>query len=218
MKPKQFAVIGLGRFGESLIRELRKMHHQVLAIDINEDRIEDISGIATHAVQADATDEKTLKALDINSFHAVIVGIGGDLEASILTVLTLQELGVKTIYVKAQNAMHGKVLQKMGIPRIIYPERDMALRLAKSLVSSSIIEQIEISSEYGVTEFRAPKTFSGRSLAQLRLPNKYNITILAVKSGENIKITPPANYVINEDDILVGFGTNDFIEKLGDNT
>lgn len=217
MKPKQFAVIGIGRFGESLIRELRKRHHHVLAIDLNEDHIEDISGIATHAVQADATDEKTLKALDIQSFDAVIVAIGGDLEANILTVLTLQELGVKTIYVKAQNAMHGKVLEKMGIPTVIYPERDMALRLAKSLVSRSIIEQIEISSEYGITEFRAPKSFSGRSLAQLRLPNKYNVTILAVKSAEKIKITPPADHVINEGDILVGFGSNDFIEKLGDN-
>lgn len=216
MKPKQFAVIGIGRFGESLIYELRKMNHHVLAVDTREDRIEDISDIATHAVQADATDEKTLKALDIKSFNAVIVAIGGDLQASILTVLTLQELGVKTIYAKAQDTMHGKVLEKMGVPTVIYPERDMAARLARSLVSSNIIEQIEISSEYGITEFHAPKSFTGRSLAQLRLPNKYNVTILAVKSGETIIITPPADYVIHDGDILVGFGSNDFIEKLSE--
>ena len=216
VKAKQFAVIGIGRFGESLIYELCKMNHHVLAIDTSEDRIEDISRIATYAVQADATEEKTLKALDIKSFDAVIVAIGGDLQASILTVLTLQELGVQTIYAKAQNSMHGKVLEKMGTSSVIYPERDMATRLARSLVSTNIIEQIEISSEYGITEFHAPQYFSGRSLAQLRLPNKYNVTILAVKSGENIKITPPADYVIYEGDILVGFGSNDFIEKLGD--
>jgi trk system potassium uptake protein TrkA len=216
VKVKQFAVIGIGRFGESLIYELRKMNHQVLAIDTNADRIEDIADIATHAVQADATDEKTVKALDIKGFHAVIVAIGNDLQASILTVLTLQELGVRKIIVKAQNAMHGKVLDKMGVKTIIYPERDMAVRLARSLMSSSIIEQIELSSDFGITEFRAPQQFADRSLAQLRLPNKHKVTILAVKSGDNIKVTPSAEFIIREGDILVCFGSNHFIEELSD--
>ncbi|MEA1962351.1 MAG: TrkA family potassium uptake protein [Bacillota bacterium] len=215
MKSKQFAVIGIGRFGESLIRELRHMHHQVLAIDEREDRIEDIAGIATHAVQADSTDEKTLRALDIQGFHAVIVAIGGDLQASILTVLTLQELGVRKIIAKAQNAMHGKVLEKMGIETVLYPERDIAVRLARSLSTANVIEQIELSSEFGITEFRAPKNFINRSLAHLRLPQKLNVTILAVKSGDEITVNPPAKFVISEGDILVAFGSNSFMDKLG---
>ena len=215
MRTKQFAVIGIGRFGESLIHELRRMNHQVLAIDTDEDRFENIAAVATHAVQADSTDEKTLRALDIQSFHSVIVAIGGDLEASILTVLTLQEIGVNKIIAKAQNEMHGKVLEKMGVDIVLYPERDMAIRLARSLSASNIIEQIELSTEFGITEFKAPKSFAGRSLAQLRLPNKLKITILAVKSGERIKVTPSADYVINEGDILLAFGSNRFLEKLG---
>ncbi|MDD2619840.1 MAG: TrkA family potassium uptake protein [Syntrophomonadaceae bacterium] len=216
MKTKQFAVIGIGRFGESLIYELRRMNHDVLAIDTNEDRIEDNVNIATHIVQADSTDEKILRALDIQSFHTVIVAIGGDLQASILTVITLQELGVQRIIAKAQNAMHGKVLEKMGIKTVIYPERDMAIRLARSLISSNIIEQIELSSEFGITEFRATKYFAERSLAQLQLPNKFKVTILAVKSGDNITVNPSAKHTIHEGDILVVFGSNDFIENLSE--
>lgn len=216
MKTKQFAVIGIGLFGESLVYALRKLNHQVLAIDINPDRIENIANIATHAVEADATDEKTLKALDIQSFETVIVAIGGNLESSILTVLTLQELGVKRIVVKAQNVMYGKVLEKMGIQTVIYPERDMAFRLARSLISSSIIEQIEISSDFGITEFRAPQAFFEHSLAELQLPNRFQVTILAIKSGDQIEVTPSADSIVHEGDLLVAFGKNNFIDDLSE--
>lgn len=216
MKRKQFAVIGIGRFGESLIREFRKMGHEVLAIDTDEDRIDDIAGIATHAVQADATEGKTLRTLDIKAFYAVIVAIGGNLEASILTVLMLQELGVDKIVAKAQNTMHGKVLEKMGIEMVLYPERDMAVRLARSLSSANIIEQIELSSEYDIMEFLAPKTFVNQSLAHLNLPNKMNLTILAVKSGEKVLLTPAADYIIRAGDILLAVGCNHCLEKLSE--
>lgn len=216
MKRKQFAVIGIGRFGESLICELAKMGHEVLAIDRDEDRIEDIADIATHAVQADATEKRILKSLDITSFDAVIVAIGGDIEASILTTITLQELGVKRIIAKAQSAMHGKVLQKMGVDLLLYPERDMAIRLARTMVSTNIIEQIELSHRYGILELRAPRSFLGRSLSQIRLRNKMDVTILAVKSGEKIKVSPAPDYSFKEGDILVALGPNQHLERLSE--
>jgi voltage-gated potassium channel Kch len=134
LRRKQYAVIGIGRFGESIVRELVRMGHEVLAIDTDEDKIQDIADVATQAVQADAMDEKVLKALDITSFDAVIVAVGEDLEASILTSLTLKNLGVKKTIAKAQSDMHGKVLEKIGVDIVVHPERDMGIRLARTLV------------------------------------------------------------------------------------
>ncbi|MGR6836053.1 potassium channel family protein [Syntrophomonas erecta] len=216
MKKKQFVVIGLGRFGYSLLEELIRLGHQVLAIDNNEDRIDYVAAIATHAVQADAMDEKVLKALDVASFDAVIVGIGGDIEASILTSITLKELGVRKIIAKAQNHMHGKVLEKLGIDMVIYPERDMALRLACNLVSNSIIEQIQLSSDYGILELITPVSFVGRSLEEIAIRQRMDITIIAIRSGQEIIISPHAQQRIKKDDILVALGPTRRLEKLGE--
>lgn len=216
LKKKQFVVIGLGRFGYSLLEELIRLGHQVLAIDNNEDRIDYVAAIATHAVQADAMDEKVLKALDVASFDAVIVGIGGDIEASILTSITLKELGVRKIIAKAQNHMHGKVLEKLGIDMVIYPERDMALRLACNLVSNSIIEQIQLSSDYGILELITPVSFVGRSLEEIAIRQRMDITIIAIRSGQEIIISPHAQQRIKKDDILVALGPTRRLEKLGE--
>lgn len=216
LKKKQFVVIGLGRFGYSLLEELIRLGHQVLAIDDNEDRIDYVAAIATHAVQADAMDEKVLKALDVASFDAVIVGIGGDIEASILTSITLKELGVRKIIAKAQNHMHGKVLEKLGIDMVIYPERDMALRLARNLVSNSIIEQIQLSSDYGILELITPVSFVGRSLEEIAIRQRMDITIIAIRSGQEIIISPHAQQRIKKDDILVALGPTRRLEKLGE--
>lgn len=216
LKKKQFVVIGLGRFGYSLLEELIRLGHQVLAIDNNEDRIDYVAAIATHAVQADAMDEKVLKALDVASFDAVIVGIGGDIEASILTSITLKELGVRKIIAKAQNHMHGKVLEKLGIDMVIYPERDMALRLARNLVSNSIIEQIQLSSDYGILELITPVSFVGRSLEEIAIRQRMDITIIAIRSGQEIIISPHAQQRIKKDDILVALGPTRRLEKLGE--
>lgn len=214
MKKKQYAVIGLGRFGESLIRELVRMGHEVLAIDTDGDKVQDIADIATQAVQADSMEEKALKALDITSFDAVIVAIGGDIEASILTCLTLKDMGVKKTIAKAQNHMHGKVLSKIGVDLVVHPERDMAVRLARSLVSNSIIEHIDLSADYGIWEIVTPRTLVGKSLQNSGLRPKLALNILAIRTGEDIVVSPKPEHVINKDDILVVLGPTRSLERL----
>jgi len=214
VKKKQYAVIGIGRFGESLIRELVRMGHEVLAIDSDLDRVQDMADIATQAVQADSMDEKVLKALDITSFDAVIVAIGGDIESSILTCLTLKEMGVKKTIAKAQNHMHGKVLSKIGVDLVVHPERDMAIRLARTLVSNSIIEHIDLSEDFGIWEIVTPRSLVGKNLKDSGLRPKLGLNILAIRTGENIVVSPPPEQVIHTDDILVVLGPTRSLEKL----
>ncbi len=142
MKNKQFAVIGIGRFGESLIKELTRMGFEVLAIDIDPEKVNEVAETATHAVEADAVDEQVLRALGIRNFDVVVVAIGNNIQSNILTTILLKEIGVKKVVAKAQNALHGKVLEKIGADLVVYPEQDMAIKVAHSLVSRNILEYI----------------------------------------------------------------------------
>lgn len=214
MKNKQFAVIGIGRFGESLVKELSRMGYEVLAIDVDEERVNDAVDIATHAVQADAMDEETLKSLGIRNFDVVIVAIGNNIQSNILTTIILKELGVKKVVAKAQNALHGKVLEKIGTDYVIYPERDMAIKLARSLVSQNFLEQINLSPAYSIIELFAPKAFISKSLADIGLRKKMHVTILAIRRGENIIVAPGPDESIIQGDILVALGHNDDLVKI----
>jgi len=214
MKNKQFAVIGIGRFGGSLIEELSRMGYEVLAIDVDEDRVNEAVDIATHAVQADAMDEATLKALGLRNFDVVIVSIGDNIQANILTTIILKELGVKKVVAKAQNALHGKVLEKIGADIVIYPERDMAIKLARSLVSHNFLEQINLSSTYSIIELFAPRIFIGKSLSEIGLRKKMHVTILALRRGENIIVAPGPDEIISRGDIVVVLGGNDDLEEI----
>ncbi|MDD3268289.1 MAG: TrkA family potassium uptake protein [Syntrophomonadaceae bacterium] len=214
MKDKQFAVIGIGRFGESLIKELSRMGFEVLAIDVDEEKVNDIIGIATHAVQADAMDEGTLNALGIRNFDTVIVAIGDNVQANILTTIILKEIGVKKVVAKAQNALHGKVLEKIGTDVVIYPERDMAIKLARSLVSHNFLEQINLSPEFGIIELFTPRIFRNKSLADIGLRKNMRVTVLAIRRGNDIIVTPVPEEKLYEGDILVALGHNDGLEQL----
>lgn len=214
MKDKQFAVIGLGRFGESLIKELSRMGFEVLAIDVDEERVNDAIGIATHAVQADAMDEGTLNALGIRNFDTVIVAIGNNVQANILTTIILKEMGVKKVVAKAQNALHGKVLEKISTDVVIYPERDMAVKLARSLVSHNFLEQINLSPDFGIIELFTPRIFRNKSLADVGLRKNMRVTVLAIRRGNDIIVTPLPEEKMYEGDILVALGHNDGLEQL----
>lgn len=213
---KQFAVIGIGRFGGSLIKELIRMGHEVLAIDLDEDRVNDAADFATHAVQADTMDPQVLKALGIRNFDAVIVAIGDNIQSNILTTIVLKELGVKKVISKAKNAMHGKVLEKIGTDIVIYPEQDMAIKLARSLVSINFVEQINISPDYSIIELFTPKVFVNKNLIEIGLRNKMGVTILALRRGNDIKVSPEPEEKLQAGDILVVLGHNDDLEKLND--
>ncbi|SFG72485.1 trk system potassium uptake protein TrkA [Desulfotomaculum arcticum] len=213
MKDKQFAVIGLGRFGTSLISELSRMGYDVLAIDNDENTVNAAIEIAAHAVQMDATDEQALKSIGIRNFDVVVVSIGEHIQASIMTTLILNELGVKKVVAKAQNTMHGKVLERIGA-RVIYPERDMAVKLARSMVSNNILDQIELSPDYSIMEMMAPNSFAGKSLVDIGVRNKLGVTVLAVRRGGDIIVAPTAAQLINEGDVLVALGKNEKLQRL----
>ncbi|NLW16845.1 MAG: TrkA family potassium uptake protein [Firmicutes bacterium] len=211
---KQFAVIGLGRFGSSVAKTLYSMGCQVLAIDQDEERVRAIVRAATRAVAADATDEQVLRSIGIRNFDVVIVGIGGNIQASIMITLMLKELGVKHVVAKAQSDLHGKVLYRVGADRVVFPERDMGFRVARNLFSSNILEYIELSQDAGVVEIVAPENTIGKDLKQLDLRNRYNINVIAIKHGETINITPRADDRIHEGDVLVVIGLKEDLQRF----
>ena len=211
---KQFAVIGMGRFGLSVASALSGMGFDVLAIDANEQRTQAVSNIVTHAVSADSTDEEALRALGIRNFDVVVVAIGQDIQASILTTLILKDLGGPLIVVKAQNELHGKVLNKIGADKVIYPERDMGLRVAHHLTSPNILDYIELSDEYSIAEMRATSAMLGKNLKELDVRAKFGCNVMAIKHGTRMNISPTADDRLEEGDILIIVGQRNDLTKL----
>lgn len=214
-KDKQFVVIGIGRFGKSVATTLYQLGYEVLAIDSSEKEILDISNEVTHAVQIDAKDEEALKRLGIRNFDVAIVGIGDDIQSNILVSVLLKEIGVKTVIAKAKDALHGRVLEKVGVDRVIYPERDMGVRVAHNLTSTKdLLDFIELSPEYSIVETFAPKEFIDKTIGKLNLRAKYQVSVIAIKSDEEIIAAPGADALIKEGDILIIIGTNQAIGNL----
>ncbi|MFZ5648589.1 MAG: potassium channel family protein [Bacillota bacterium] len=211
---KQFAVMGLGRFGSSLARTLVKMGHEVLAIDSDEKKVEELADVVTHAVQADALEDFSLKSLGIRNFDVVVVAIGQDIQSNILVTLMLKELGVKKVVAKASTELHGKVLQKIGADIVVFPERDMGERVARWLVSKNIIDLINVSPDYSLVELTAPAEIVGKTLLESALRKKYGITLLAIRRGNDFIISPGAKQVIEQGDILIVIGSNDRLKDL----
>ncbi|UKS27286.1 TrkA family potassium uptake protein [Paenibacillus sp. HWE-109] len=211
---KQFAIIGMGRFGSSVARTLSQLGFEVMAIDSREDTVQEISSIVTHAVQADSTDEEALRALGIRNFDVVVVAIGEDIQASILTTLILKEMGIPTVVVKAVNDLHGKVLKKIGADKVVYPERDMGQRVAHHLISSNIVDYIELSADYSIVEIKASKQLVGKSLIQLDIRAKYGCNVIAIKQNDKLIIPPSAEETLRSDDILVLVGKNSNLQAF----
>lgn len=213
---KQFAVIGLGRFGSSVCKELYKLGHEVLAIDLKEERVNDITRHSTHSVIADTTDENALQSLGIRNFDYVIVAIGDDIQSSILSTLLLKELGVKNVWVKAQSYYHQRVLEKIGADRIVHPEQDMGIRIAQHLTSEKIVDYIELSADYSIVELIATDKVANKSLVELDVRAKYGCTILGIKRGEDINIAPMPTDHIFKDDILIVIGHKNDLKRFED--
>ncbi len=224
---KQFAVIGLGRFGCSVAETLISKGVQVLAIDKDEEKVQHISDIATYAVTLDATDEKALKSIGIQNVDTVVVSIGEDIEASVLVVMLLKELGLKEIVAKSITDLHGRILVNLGVTKVIFPEREMAKRLASSLVMPTIMDFIQLSEEYSIAEIPSPKEFGGKTLKELGIRARYNMNVLAIKRKvptmeeggataftEETVVSPTADDKIEAGDILVVLGENSKFHKL----
>lgn len=214
MSSKQFVVIGLGRFGSSVAKTLYSLGKDVLAIDKSEDRVQNIGNSVTHAVQADSTDENTLRSLGIRNFDVAIVSIGSDIQSSIMITLLLKELGVKYIIAKAQSDLHSNVLYKIGADKVILPERDLGVRIAHNISSSNVLEYIELSQDYSIAEIPPIPDWENKTLAELNIRAKYGITIIAIKRNNDINVSPGAADIILKDDILVVIGGIEELNKI----
>jgi len=216
MVQKQFLIVGIGRFGSSLARTLTKMGYEVLAMDRNIERVQSFASEVTHVVEADATDPETLKALGVRNFDVGVVAIGDDVQSSILVTVLLKDIGIRKVVAKAINDLHGKVLEKVGADKVVYPERDMGVRIAHQLISTSVLDQIELSSDSSILEMLAPSQLIGKTLGKLDLRAKHGISLLAIKRGNNIVVSPGADDEIRARDTLVLLGMNSDLARFED--
>lgn len=220
MKRKQFGVIGLGRFGAAMAATLAELGHDVIGVDGDESRVQELADVITHVLQIDATDARALRAAGIQDVEVAVVSIGENIESSLLVVMQLRELGIRTIVAKAVTPLHGRILEMLGVSRVIFPEREMAIRVAHSLVMPNVIDYIELSRDFSIVEVPAPESFVGQTLKQLELRPRLGLTLIAIKrqsddSGAVVtNIAPAADEAIRSGDILALLGSNDHLNQL----
>ena len=213
---KSFLVIGMGRFGTAIARELTALGQEVLAIDENEEDVQRVAEDVTQVMQGDAQDEAVLRAVGVRNFDCCVVAVGTDMEASILITVMLKELGAKYIVAKARSAVHAKVLERVGADRVVLPESEMGRKLAQRLTHTNVVDFIGVSEEYSILEIYAPKSWVGKSLVQLGVRQKHKINVLAVRHGENggLDASPKPDAAIAADDLLLIMGENKFVDRV----
>ncbi len=210
----EFAVIGMGRFGRSVATTLHQLGHRVLAIDEKEDSLRRIADDVTHAVQLDSTDAEALRGLGIANMDAVVVAIGAAMQESILTTLILKELGCKKIVAKASNDLQGKVLERVGADAVIYPERDMGVRIAHTLSSPGVLDYIEISPTFSIEELSVPDRLVGQTLGRLDLKARFGVSVLLIRRDSQLLISPDPDTGLQSGDVLVVVGENRQLTRL----
>ncbi|MCB2186420.1 MAG: TrkA family potassium uptake protein [Deltaproteobacteria bacterium] len=217
-KKKRFVVIGLGKFGYHVARTLYEDGHEVVAIDRDQERVQRMDAYATEAIVLDATDKDKLAVLGLKEVDAAVVSTGSDTSRSILITLYLNELGVKHILAKALNEDHGKILSRVGAREIIEPEKAMALRIAKGLSAPNMIDFLPLEKGYSLLQIAPPKSFVGKTLAELNLRARFKIYVIAIKElvPDNFVIVPPASFVIKDSDVLVMVGREEDIKKINE--
>ncbi|MDD5938157.1 MAG: TrkA family potassium uptake protein [Clostridiales bacterium] len=215
---KTFVVIGLGRFGTAVARELSDLGHEVLAIDGRDENVKKVADRVTHAVAGDARDPAVLRALGVRNYDCAVVAMGSDIGDSTLVTLNLKELGVKQVICKVQSHVHQRVLEKIGADRVVFPEHEMGVKLAQSLSSSNVLNFIEVSEDYGIVELAVPGSWQGKSIRELDVRNTYHVNIIAVRrggdEGHNLDVVPGAERVLEAGDQVVVLGRNDDINRL----
>lgn len=211
---KSYIVIGLGRFGSQVARELCRLGCEVLAMDISSELVAQVSNDVTHAVVGDGQDKEVLRALGAREFDCGIIAIGDDLAASVLVTMNLKELGISQIICKAYDETHRRVLEKLGADRVVIPEQEQAARLARSLSSHNVLDYIELSEEYGIIEIPSPAGWKGKSLKELNVRAKLGVNILAIRRGGRINVSPDADFTFEEKDIVVVLGDSAALKKV----
>lgn len=211
---KSFIIIGLGRFGTSTARMLTTLGHEVLAVDKRADRVSAVKDSVMHAVQADSTDERALSQLGVRNFDTVVICIGDDIRASILTTVLCREMGAKKIVAKAQDDLHQKLLIKTGADRVVQPEHDGGIRLARSLVAEGVLDSLDLSDEYCINEIKVPKEWVGRSLAQIDVRNKYGFSVIAIRRDGHVAGNIDSNEPFHADDSIYILGDNESLDRV----
>ena len=213
---KQFAVIGLGNFGFNVAKSLANRGNQVLAIDLDAERIDEIKDSVTEAIIADAKNFKVIDEFIPDKIDALIISLGQNLEASVLTTHYLKQRNIKRIIVKAINENHAKILKLMGADEVILPEKDMAVSLAQKLTSNNLLENIPLTSEFSIVEAAVPENFVGKTLSQLKLRSKFNLLVIAIKDilQNKFYLMPDAEYKLVPDSLLIIMGRQEDIEKF----
>ena len=224
---KQFAVIGAGRFGASVAKTLSEQGCDVILIDNNAERLRALDDLVTQAIELDATDEKALAAAGIAEVDAVVLALGRRMEESILITMLLKEMGIKQVIVKATSEAHYKILTRIGADRIVFPEREMGVKVANSLINPTILDYIEVAPGYNIIETRPPEDIVGKSLEESKARSRYGVDILALKRmkpvldaagdsrlEEEVTIVPHAHEVINENDTIIVIGREDLLAEF----
>ncbi|MFA6431295.1 MAG: TrkA family potassium uptake protein [Candidatus Margulisiibacteriota bacterium] len=211
---KQFGVLGLGRFGNKVARELYFKKQEVVAIDKNEAVIQSIKDQVTHAYVGDITDEAALKEAGIGDCDIVIIAESADMESNIIAAQICKGMGVPTVICKAHNTIHGKILAKIGADQIVFPEQDTAIKLVNRLTSQGVLDYFDIGENVSIVGSKPLDNWVGKPISDLDLRNRHNITVLAMRRGNDNVVIPSWNTIIEKDDILVLFGKEEFLKKL----
>jgi trk system potassium uptake protein TrkA len=207
-------VIGLGRFGTAAARELERLGNEVLAIDSSEAVVNEIAPDVTQAVQLDASDENALRSVGAGEFEYAIVAISGATEASIFATMALKNLGVGQVIAKAATALHGAILERVGADRVVYPEREMGIRVAHSLAIPSVIDYLDLANSFGIVKVRPPESFVGRSLKDIDLPGRLQVSPIALQRGQDVTFNPHRDIVIAKGDELILMGNDGKLEQI----
>jgi trk system potassium uptake protein len=207
-------VIGLGRFGAAAARELMRLGHDVLAVDRDEATINDIASDVTHAQQLDATDLDALKGIGAAEFDHAIVAISGDAEPSIFATMALKQLGVGNVVAKAGTALHGAILERVGADRVVYPEREMGVRVAHLFAYPNVVDYLDVAPDFGLVMLRPPDSFVGRSLRELDLVTKFQLSPIALRRGTRLTVNPSGDEQLEAGDMLIVIGRDHGLGRL----
>ena len=211
---KNFAVIGLGSFGTAVARELFEVGHDVLAIDLDRERVQAVADLVTHAVTGDARDPAVLRAVGISDYDCVVVSVGTDVGSSALITMRLKEAGVPKVVCKAMSHIHQRLLEKVGADRVVFPEHEMGIKVAQGLARSNILNYIELSDDYGIVEVDLPTGWQGKSIRELDIRAKYSLNVIGVRRGTDVSVSPSADYILAANDKLMVLGRDVDIERI----
>ncbi len=211
---KSFIVFGLGRLGSTVAKTLYNMQNDVLAVDMNPERVKYVSENVTTAIEADLMDEDVFDDLGLSNFDCAVIAIGSSLDSAIMATIACVEAGIPLIVAKAPTKRYGHILKRLGAHTIIYPEIDMGMRLAKQLTDNGITDYFELSDDYGIVEYEVAEDWVGKSIRELQLRREFNVNVIAIRRSKDLIVRHVAEEVLNRNDIIIFFGSDDDLKQI----